>query len=465
MRINKKPNRFISHFSNQYKMNKKFLYLPIESKIRELDSKLLIALEAIKNDYVVIIGSKSFMRYMRFLPKGVMFYMNCTSPMFEKFKNYNTFGHKVVVHDEEGLAPSDWNDYLKRRIIFDSIKKVHLFFSFGKKQKNVIESHLKKIDSDCKVKSVGHPRIDLLREPIRNYNRVTEEKIILINTKFAEVNNLIGKDGWLNILKHHEMIKSLDELNFRLEQIDYKKKLFNKYIDLIKNISRNFSDFKIIVRPHPSENINTWISLTKEFNNVEVKNNKPVGYWLQKASIIIHTHCTTAIEAYILDKPVLSFEPIKDLRFEIPLPKNVSITVNSIIDCVSEINNSLKLGSNFDDHKKKCDISLSKSIDSLEGDFSFVKIVNEIQLLPVSYYKFTTLLKFKIKLIMKIEIFINFIKFLLRKYNLLYDDKISKNSISKNEIENLLFRLKDYVDLKKPISLSKLAKDTFILKS
>lgn len=446
-------------------MKRKFLYLPIESKVRELDSKLLIALEAIKNDYIVIIGSKSFMRYMRFLPKGVMFYMNCTSPMFEKFKSYNTFGHKVVVHDEEGLAPPDWNDYLKRRIIFDSIKKVHLFFSFGKKQKNVIESHLKKINTDCKVKSVGHPRIDLLRKPIRNYNRVTEEKIILINTKFAEVNHLTGKDGWLNILKHHKMIKSSDELNFRLEQIEYKKKLFKKYINLIKNISHDLSDFKIIVRSHPSENINTWISVTKEFNNVEVINKKSVGYWLQKASIIIHTHCTTAIEAYILGKPVISFEPIEDLRFEIPLPKSVSKTVKSSSECIYEIKNLLDNIDNFDEYQRRTNTSLSENIDSLKGDFSFVKIINEIQLLSVPNYKFTILLKLKITVLMKIEIVINFIKFLLRNYNLYYDVKISKNKISKNEIENILFRLSDYVDVKRPISLSKLTKDTFILKS
>lgn len=458
MRRNKKLNLFMSYFLNQYKMKRKFLYLPIESKIRELDSKLLIVLEAIKNDYVVIIGSKSFMRYMKFLPKGVVFYMNCTSPMFEKFKNYNTYGHKVVVHDEEALAPSDWNDYLRRRIVFDTIKKVHLFFSWGEEQRNVVEGHLNIINSDCVVKSVGHPRIDLLRKPIRNYNKVKKEKIILINTKFAEVNHRNGKDGWLKILNHHDMIKNSDEMNFRLEQVKYKKNLMGQYLDLIKSISHNFSDFKIIVRPHPNENINTWILSTKGFKNVEVTNKKPVGFWLQKASIIIHTHCTSAIEGFILDKPVLSFEPFKDSRFEIPLPKSVSITVNSTIDCISQINNSLKLGSNFGDHKKTCNTALSKSIDSLVGDFSFKKIVNEIELLSLLKYKFTILLKFRIALIMKLEILVNIIKFFLGKNNPHHN-----YNISKDEIETTLIKLSDSVDFKRPISLSKLAKDTFIL--
>ena len=460
MRRNKKLNLFMSYFLNQYKMKRKFLYLPIESKIRELDSKLLIALEAIKNDYVVIIGSKSFMRYMKFLPKGVVFYMNCTSPMFEKFKNYNTYGHKVVVHDEEALAPSDWNDYLRRRIVFDTIKKVHLFFSWGEEQKNVVEGHLNMINSDCVVKSVGHPRIDLLRKPIRNYNKVKKEKIILINTKFAEVNHRTGKDGWLKILNHHDMIKNSDELNFRLEQVKYKKNLMGQYLDLIKSISHNFSDFKIIVRPHPNENINTWILSTKGFKNVEVTNKKPVGFWLQKASIIIHTHCTSAIEGFILDKPVLSFEPFKDSRFEISLPKSVSITVNSTIDCISQINNSLKLGSNFGDHKKTCNTALSKSIDSLVGDFSFKKIVNEIELLSLLKYKFTILLKFRIALIMKLEILVNIIKFFLGKNNPHHNFNFSKE-----EIETTLIKLSDSVDFKRPISLTKLAKDTFILEA
>jgi len=444
-------------------MKKKFLYLPIESKVRELDSKLLIALQAIKNDYVVIIGSKSFMRYMRFLPKGVLFYMNCTSPMFKLFNNYKTFGHKIVVHDEEGLAPSDWNDYLKRRIIFESIKKVDLFFSFGMKQKNTIESHLNKINSDCKLISVGHPRIDLLRKPIRDYNKVDEENIILINTKFAEVNHRTGDDGWLNVLNHHEMIKNSDQLNFRLEQIEYKKKLFDEYLHLIKDLSNDFPDYKIIVRPHPNENIYTWISSTKEFNNVEVINKKPIGYWLQKASVIIHTHCTTAIEGYLLDKPVISFEPINDLRFQIPLPKSVSIVVKSRVDCLNQINNILDDSFRYADYIKSANLVLSQNIDSLKGDFSFVKIVDEIKLLFIPNYKINWALNLKISLLMKIEIGINLLKLMLSKKNPYYNDKISKDSMSKVEIEDKIARLSTYVDLESSISLSKLAKNTFII--
>ena len=107
-------------------MKKKFLFLPIESKVRELDSKTLVAIEAIKNNYIVILGSKSMIRYMRFLPKGFFFYMNSTSVMYNRFKQLNLFGHKIIVHDEEGLAPSDWDDYLRRRIRFQSIKYVDL---------------------------------------------------------------------------------------------------------------------------------------------------------------------------------------------------------------------------------------------------------------------------------------------------------------------------------------------------
>ena len=59
---------------------------------------------------------------------------------------------------------------------------------------------------------------------------------------------------------------------------------------------------------------------------------------------------------------------------------------------------------------------------------------------------------------MKLEILVNIIKFFLGKNNPHHN-----YNISKDEIETTLIKLSDSVDFKRPISLSKLAKDTFIL--
>ena len=40
--------------------------------------------------------------------------------------------------------------------------------------------------------------------------------------------------------------------------MNYRKFVFKKYLKLIKKLHENFPNKKIILRPHPSENIKKW---------------------------------------------------------------------------------------------------------------------------------------------------------------------------------------------------------------
>ena len=441
-------------------MKKKFLFLPIESKVRELDSKTLVAIEAIKNNYIVILGSKSMIRYMRFLPKGFFFYMNSTSVMYNRFKQLNLFGHKIIVHDEEGLAPSDWDDYLRRRIRFQSIKYVDLFFCWGMEQKNNILDSINQTNPNCLVKCVGSPRIDLLKRPIREYNKNEKKNVILINTKFPEINHRLGKHAWINVLKHHNMINNKKELEFRLDQIVYKEKLMKVYIDLIKKISKEFPDNKIILRPHPNEDVNQWFILTRGINNIKVTNKKSIGHWLQNSEIIIHTDCTTAIEGIVLGKPVIGFYPLEDTRFEIPLSKKISMQVNSITKCIEQINSILKGNDNISDNREKVEPLLNKNIESFKGKFSYERIIEEINLFnSIKKTNFTIFNKTKIQIIFKFELLVNLIKLLFGKLN-----RHTNYNFTKSEIIRSFETLSNKVGYKEKINVIKLSKNIFLIK-
>jgi hypothetical protein len=55
------------------KISKSYLYLPIETWSREFHAKLLIAINAVENDWTVVIGPKTEMqRWLFKFPKGVV---------------------------------------------------------------------------------------------------------------------------------------------------------------------------------------------------------------------------------------------------------------------------------------------------------------------------------------------------------------------------------------------------------
>ena len=62
------------------------LFLPIESPIRELEAKLLVALEAVSKRYDVVIGSEAMLTHLQGMPSGTLLYKDASQPMLEKFR-------------------------------------------------------------------------------------------------------------------------------------------------------------------------------------------------------------------------------------------------------------------------------------------------------------------------------------------------------------------------------------------
>lgn len=439
---------------------KKFLYLPIESKVREFDAKILIALEALQNDYIVIIGSKSMMRYMKFLHKGILFYKDSSAPMEQRFKNFKKIGHKIIVHDEEGFVQMNWDDYCKTRINFDTLKYVDKYLCWGNEQFKAIEQAKININKNLSMVKVGHPRIDLLRNPIRNYNfdKSINGKMILINTKLGEYNHQKGETAWIDIMKNHNMIQSESFLKLKMEQVSYKKSLMEYYINLINSISGKYKDCKIILRPHPVENVDKWKELTRDLSNVIVTNEKPIGYWIHQSDLVIHTGCTTALEAFIMDKPVITFKPIDDKRFEVPLPDSISLKATNEEQCVELISKLMNNDYDYDTYKKNGNEILCKNIESLKGEFAYKKIVEELDKLEVQPVNFSFILQIKIKSLFLIQK----IKSYAKKY--LKPTPLNENQVfHKNDIELSVQNLQKVIDMQDYTIIDKLSDNIYML--
>jgi len=302
---------------------RKWLYLPIETEVREFDAKLLITFEAIKRDYHVVFGNPKMAKQLKYLPRGIFFSKDSDSLAYRLFKDYRKSGGKICVHDEEGFVQFNDEDYIKTRLDFPTLKEVDLYLCWGRHQKKTIDGFKAKYNPRLRTVSTGHPRLDLLRLQERHHERFDR---ILINTKLSAFNLAGKKEGnnFITLLESHHMLKSEDDYAFYRGYIDYEEKLFIHYQKLIEELSRAFPDKEIMIRPHPGEELSTWQEWAAALPNVVVEKSRSVHHWIKSSDLVIHTGCTTGIESALLGKYTVAFTPIDDPKYAIDLPNQVS---------------------------------------------------------------------------------------------------------------------------------------------
>ena len=115
----------------------------------------------------------------------------------------------------------------------------------------------------------------------------------------------------------------------------------------------------------------------------------PIGYWLHRSDVVIHTGCTTAIEAFLMGKPVISYKPISDERFEIRLPDSISMSARSDAECSGLIEAALSDQLGCAELKDKGLAILQNNIDSIDGEYSYTKIVDQLDALEVPLHRFS----------------------------------------------------------------------------
>ena len=143
-------------------------------------------------------------------------------------------------------------------------------FLWGDVQKKILEKHKPKIFWK-KFVVTGYPSFDLLENKfIKYYKKLSKRKIvfpknfILINTNFGYSN---CHTSFSQLQKLNESDKSLytkKKLNRVKNVKKNQEKNFHYFIDLVNQISNRLPLINIVLRPHPTENQDTYIKLFKK---------------------------------------------------------------------------------------------------------------------------------------------------------------------------------------------------------
>ena len=345
-------------------MKKINLLLPIETIDRELDYKLFLAVSLVNKNINVIVAQHDYFNSACSRFKGGVyigkniFKSHFPQSEIEKpinlsfYENLKADDISLFHLDEEGgVIPGDqegWEQGLNFRLDPGVLKEDDHVLTWGSFQRKHYASKESSLPESNFI-DTGFPKLELCKPRFRYYYKKIIEEIkekygpyILINTNQGHANALAGLECMLKDDIEKVCFTSKDE-NLRLEFINrwsHQNKVLSNFIVLIHTLSIAMPDKTFVVRPHPAEDSNFYILILAGLKNVHVDKTGAVHPWIMAADLIIHDGCTTAIEAFLAEVPVVNYKSTKTEPYELMLPNQLGIrceTIDEIMKIIRDL--------------------------------------------------------------------------------------------------------------------------------
>lgn len=297
--------------------------LPVEIRNRELDGMLLLAAVLAERGYPVLMGNRqSIIRRHATLPPSILLGKTVQMLDAEVYGRWRQAGHRIAALDEEGLITYSTELYLRRRVHPPTMAETDLLLAWGGEHARIWED-VELASPRPPVRAVGNARFDLLRPELRGAHadaaaalRARHGPFILFNSNFATVNAFTPEQ---NRFPHPDVLATTGQEPPRHYDPDlarYRHTLFAAYKEALPAMARRFPDHRLIVRPHPGESPEAWREVLAGLPNAHVVYEAASQPWIMAAALVLHHSCTTAVEAYLLGRPTLSYRPVEKESFD-----------------------------------------------------------------------------------------------------------------------------------------------------
>jgi surface carbohydrate biosynthesis protein len=360
-------------------LKNKILYLPIERSSRELASRLKIKqfFES-KGFSVKLYNSVFFHAIFPILRSGYVLENDITYQSNKLLVKLRTCGFRIFTQDEEAYGDYSIGLYFKQRFYQDNLKLIEHHFFKGNED---LEYYQLNIDNKTTNLFSTANNYRFLRENMivrNNEHKVKDrlisfkssyEKIILISSKFSMVNR-VDKTFELDTIISKRIKKfNLDENAKYLSanHLQYCKKLFDSCLNDYFLLVSKFPNYLFVIRNHPGEDLTCWKNIFSGFRNVVFDNSFSFIDWAKHVDLIIHNGSTSGLEAFILGRQVIYYNPLKfDDSIINSMQKETSLYVISIDDLCEKV--KLDLLFSEDEYLNRLN-KLNNSID-FSTDFS-----------------------------------------------------------------------------------------------
>lgn len=308
---------------------KPILLIPVENQVRELDAKLLLACVSAWRGFTSIIGPKRELENrIASFPKSVYVAKSMVQGNSKFLGAAHKLGHINVAWDEEALVHLPPDIYFTRRFSSEALAYISHLFAWGEDNANLWRQY-PELPDGMPIHITGNPRNDLLRPEIRPYYekdvneiRSTYGDFILINTNVNHVNAFLpGRNLFLPIEKPGEKPEFGRAARGMTREYaeglrKFKQAIFEAFQKLIPVLEKSFPSHTIIVRPHPTESQEVYHQIAEGCKHVQVTNKGNVVPWLLATQALIHNGCTTAVEAYVMRIPAISYRATIDETYD-----------------------------------------------------------------------------------------------------------------------------------------------------
>jgi surface carbohydrate biosynthesis protein len=294
-----------------------FLYLPIEVASRELHAKLLLSYFAVDRGYEVVVGWKRVInKNLRAMPPGIIMFKTLTARDGAAMAKARAAGHRIAALDEEvpGLVATKQK---LRWVAKESVAASDVVFAVGDDHLDALRQfHPAHAD---RYRVVGNPRWDLLRPEFARAHGPEVERIrsehgrfILINTNLGFTNS--GKGTTEQMVHKLERGGKFDrrrpaDAAFLEDHLRLERASLTGIKALLPRLAAAFPEHRVVVRPHPGENAAPWQAIVAETPRAQMVRQGAAVPWMLAADLLVHTYCTTGVEAFALGRPAICFRP------------------------------------------------------------------------------------------------------------------------------------------------------------
>ena len=359
------------------------LIIPVETKVREFDAKLLLAVVALQRGFDVVLGALWELKFFtELLDRGIFLDKSIAKTKAQWFSRCRRQGHRIAALDEEGLVYFDAETYRQLRIHPPSLAAADLFFAWGDDQAEVTAPAVGALAE--RIRLTGNPRFDLLRPELRRvYDqdaaklRNTYGRIILINTSFSFANSANDAKALQQTFSQYPIEER--QPGFFAGWTEAQHKVLQSFQEVLPLVRERFPEHTIIIRPHPSEDLQLWQDAALSLKQTVVIREGNVVPWLLAADVLVHWNCTTAIEALLLRKPAVAYRKEQPDFYEQPLPNACSFHAASPDELLDMLDQAIagRLTASPEQLAEQGKI-LAHHISSLQGSLAAEKMVEEL---------------------------------------------------------------------------------------
>lgn len=328
----------------------RWMLLPIETKVRELHGKCLLAAIATQSGIGVVLGDQRVLsRALHQLPLGVYVDKSASRTRTQFYRRLKSMGFGVVAWCEEGLVYRDKHAYQIERVSERSMKYTDVFFAWGEQQRADV---LEVVPAAAgRIFNVGNPRFDVLKPAYRALFKKEVEQLrrrygrfVLVNSNFSRFNHFRGETNVLETLRQRGVIKSVADETYYRGLRRHLGELFEGFAAVVPLLARGFPDVTFVLRPHPSEDHNRWRELMSNLPNVTVIHEGSVVPWILAAEAVVHNCCTTGVEAFLLGRRTIDFAPVTNAEYDSVLPRALSEIAHSSTELLGLLAQTLSNG-------------------------------------------------------------------------------------------------------------------------